>query len=173
MIPCFVNRNDSVVIFDMMTSTIFTYSIPEFTRNKEPKYTSRISLDTKPLWSNIRCLNNGFLGVSYQEISPCFLFDQTGKKTMDFGTYLKAEYEYTPAELINAFRADLTTNLKEKVAITHYFTDLICIYDSDGTLEKNYKDLITSPLFSKNSEMAILLEAEQIHKLIEMHFIVQ
>lgn len=136
MIPCFVNRNDSVVIFDMMTSTIFTYSIPEFTRNKEPKYTSRISLDTKPLWSNIRCLNNGFLGVSYQEISPCFLFDQTGKKTMDFGTYLKAEYEYTPAELINAFRADLTTNLKEKVAITHYFTDLICIYDSDGTLEK-------------------------------------
>ena len=38
--------------------------------------------------------------------------------------------EYTPAELINAFRADLTTNRKEKVAITHYFTDLICIYNA-------------------------------------------
>lgn len=36
MTPCFVNRNDSVVIFDMMTSTIFTYSIPEFTSGKEP-----------------------------------------------------------------------------------------------------------------------------------------
>ena len=35
MTPCFVNRNDSVVIFDMMTSTIFTYSIPEFTSGKE------------------------------------------------------------------------------------------------------------------------------------------
>lgn len=136
MTPCFVNRNDSVVIFDMMTSTIFTYSIPEFTSNKEPEYTSRISLDTKPLWSNIRYLNNGFIGASYQEKSQCFLFDRTGKKTMDFGTYPKAEHEYTPAELINAFRADLTTNLKEKVAITHYFTDLICIYNIDGTLEK-------------------------------------
>ena len=38
MTPCFVNRNDSVVIFDMMTSTIFTYSIPEFTSGKEPEY---------------------------------------------------------------------------------------------------------------------------------------
>ena len=82
MTPCFVNRNDSVVIFDMMTSTIFTYSIPEFTSGKEPEYASRISLDTKPLWSNIRSLGNGFLGVSYQETSPGFLFDQTGKKTM-------------------------------------------------------------------------------------------
>lgn len=113
MTPCFVNRNDSVVIFDMMTSTIFTYSIPEFTSGKEPEYASRISLDTKPLWSNIRSLGNGFLGVSYQETSPGFLFDQTGKKTMDFGTYPKTEQEYTPAELINAFRADLTTNRKE------------------------------------------------------------
>lgn len=66
--------------FDMMTSTIFTYSIPEFTSGKEPEYASRISLDTKPLWSNIRSLGNGFLGVSYQETSPGFLFDQTGKK---------------------------------------------------------------------------------------------
>lgn len=139
MTPCFVNRNDSVVIFDMMTSTIFTYSIPEFTSGKEPEYASRISLDTKPLWSNIRSLGNGFLGVSYQETSPGFLFDQTGKKTMDFGTYPKTEQEYTPAELINAFRADLTTNRKEKVAITHYFTDLICIYNVNGTLEKQLR----------------------------------
>ena len=41
MTPCFVNRNDSVVIFDMMTSTIFTYSIPEFTSGKEPEYASQ------------------------------------------------------------------------------------------------------------------------------------
>ena len=66
-------------------------------------------------------------------------FDQTGKKTMDFGTYPKTEQEYTPAELINAFRADLTTNRKEKVAITHYFTDLICIYNVNGTLEKQLR----------------------------------
>lgn len=58
---------------------------------------------------------------------------------MDFGTYPKTEQEYTPAELINAFRADLTTNRKEKVAITHYFTDLICIYNVNGTLEKQLR----------------------------------
>ena len=33
---------------------------------------------------------------------------------MDFGTYPKTEQEYTPAELINAFRADLTTNRKRE-----------------------------------------------------------
>lgn len=139
MAPSFVNRNDSVVIFDMMTSTIFTYSIPEFTSGKEPEYASRISLETKPLWSNIRYLDNGFLGVSYKETSPGFLFDQTGKKTMNFGTYPKTEQEYTPAEIIDVFRADLTTNQKEKVAITHFFTDLICIYNADGTLEKQLR----------------------------------
>ena len=58
---------------------------------------------------------------------------------MDFGTYPKTEQEYTPAELINAFRADLTTDRKEKVAITHYFTDLICIYNVNGTLEKQLR----------------------------------
>ena len=139
MTPCFVNRNDSVVIFDMMTSTIFTYSIPEFTSGKEPEYASRISLDTKPLWSNIRSLGNGFLGVSYQETSPGFLFDQTGKKTMDFGTYPKTEQEYTPAELINAFRADLTTYRKEMVA--NVGNSLFVLYNGKMVTDPNYNIL--------------------------------
>lgn len=139
MTPCFVNRNDSVVIFDMMTSSIYTYSIQEFTSGDEPEYSSRITLDTKPLWSNIRYLDNKFIGISYQETSPGFLFDQSGKKIMDFGVYPTTEHEYTAAELINAFRADLTTNGTNMIAITHYFTDLICIYDADGSLKKQLK----------------------------------
>lgn len=136
MVPCFINRNDSVVLFDMMTSTILTYSIDGFISGNNPDFISRISLDTKPLWSNIRYLDNGFIGVSYQAVSPCYLFNREGVKTMDFGTYPQSEYSYTPAEIINAFRADLTTDLKDKIAVTHYFTDLICLYKADGTLEK-------------------------------------
>lgn len=83
----------------MMTSHDFHLLYPGIYQWKEPEYASRISLDTKPLWSNIRSLGNGFLGVSYQETSPGFLFDQTGKKTMDFGTYPKTEQEYTPARI--------------------------------------------------------------------------
>lgn len=136
MAPCFVNRNDSVVLFDMMTSTIFTYSIDGFVSGNNPDFTNRISLDTKPLWSNIRYLDNGFIGVSYQAVSPCYLFNREGIKTMDFGTYPQSEHSYTPVEITDAFRADLTTDLKDKVAVTHYFTDLICLYNADGTLEK-------------------------------------
>lgn len=136
MTPCFVNRNDSVVLFDMMTSTIFTYSIREFTEAKDPEYTHRLSLETQPLWSDIRCLDKSFIGVSYDAVAPCFLFDQSGKKIMDFGVYPESGQSYTPAEIINAYRASLTTNQKDKVAVTHYFTDVICLYNADGTLEK-------------------------------------
>lgn len=139
MVPSFVNRRDSVVIFDMMTSTIFTYAISDFVCGEEPECISRISLDIKPLWSNLRCVNSGFLGVSYQAVSPCFLFDKSGKKIMNFGVYPKTEQEYTSAELVNVFRADLTTNLKNKIAITHYFTDLISVYNDSGELEKQLR----------------------------------
>ena len=139
MTPCFVNRDDSVVVFDMMTSTLLTYSIPEFITDKEPEFTNRVSIETKPLWSNIRCLDDKFIGLSYHEESPCYLFDKTGKKIMNFGSYPQTEQTCTPAELINAFRADLTTDRKEKVAITHYFTDLIRIYNKDGILEKELR----------------------------------
>ena len=138
MTPCFVNRNDSVVIFDMMTSTIFTYSIPEFTSGKEPEYASRISLDTKPLWSNIRSLGNGFLGVSYQETSPGFLFDQTGKKTMDFGTYPKTEQEYTPAELINASPQTYRDAFYSPVNVGN---SLFVLYNGKMVTEPNYNIL--------------------------------
>lgn len=139
MAPRFVNRDDSVVVFDMMTSTLLSYSIPEFITENEPEFTNRVSLDTKPLWSNIRCLGNDFIGVSYQEDSPCYLFDKSGKKIMNFGTYPQTEQAYTPAELVNAFRADLTTDRKGRVAVTHYFTDLIRIYNKEGILEKELR----------------------------------
>ena len=79
MTPCFVNRNDSVVIFDMMTSTIFTYSIPEFTSGKEPEYGQPYLPRYKTAMEQYSKLGQrGYLGVSYQETSPGFLFDQTG-----------------------------------------------------------------------------------------------
>ena len=136
MSPCFVNRTDSIVIFDMMTSTVFTYSIPEFVNNEDPDYSSRITLEKKPLWSNIRSIGDGFIGASYQQGTPCLLFNSQGMKTLDFGVYPSSNQAYTEAELMNAFRLNLTSDRKEKVAATYYFTDVIQIYNADGTLEK-------------------------------------
>ena len=48
MSPCFVNRTDSVVLFDMMTSTVFSYSIPEFVNNEDPDFSSRVSFEENP-----------------------------------------------------------------------------------------------------------------------------
>lgn len=136
MSPCFVNRTDSVVLFDMMTSTVFSYSIPEFVNNEDPDFSSRVSFEEKPLWSNIRYLGNGFITAAYQAESPCYLFNKQGKRTMDFGTYPLPENSYKEAELMNAFRLDLTSNAKDKIATTYYFTDIIQIYDTAGILQK-------------------------------------
>lgn len=135
MVPGFVNRTDSVMLFDKMTSTLFSYSVPSFVSGKEPQSVHKIGLEIKPLWSNICCLNNGFVGISYHEESPAYLFDKSGKKIKNFGSYLPTERAYTPTELVNVYRADLMTNGTDKVAITHYFTDLICLYDAEGHLK--------------------------------------
>ena len=63
------------------------------------------------------------IGVSYAPKSPCFLFDENGKKIKDFGSYPVSQIEYTDIERVDAFRSILTSNQTNRVAICHYFTD--------------------------------------------------
>lgn len=136
LMPFFINQKDSIKIFDMMTATVFTYSIPEFVNKKSPIPTSRIQLSVKPFWSELGLLNHNFIGVSYKPDSPCYLFSENGNKLKNFGTYPVTQEQYTDAEKINVYRAILTTNGKNRVAVCHFFTDLIDIYNENGDLIK-------------------------------------
>lgn len=135
LMPFFIAQKDSIKIFDMMNSTIFTYSIPEFINKGTPIPSSRIQLSEKPFWSELGVLEHGFVGVSYKPDSPCYLFAENGNKLKNLGTYPETlGTQYTDAEKINAYRAILTTNGKDRIAVCHFFTDLIDIYDKNGNL---------------------------------------
>lgn len=136
LMPVFINKNDSVEIFDMMSSTLFKYSISEFINNPTPIPDARIKFNEQPFWSELSMLNNKFVGVSYKPDAPCYMFSQEGTKVGGFGTYPKSLSEYTDLELTNAYRAILTTNQKNRVVVCHFFTDLIDIYDENGVLLK-------------------------------------
>lgn len=136
ILPFFVNQKDSIKLFDMMTSTVYTYPIPEFVGNPDPEPVQSLTLSEKPLWSELCRLNEKYIGTSNQPESPCWLFDEKGDKIATFGSYPRSEVTYTDLEIVDAFRAILVTDRKDKVAVCHFFTDLIDIYSGEGKLEK-------------------------------------
>lgn len=137
LMPYFVSRTDSVQLFDMMNATVFTYAIADFVNQETPIPSSRVQLSEKPFWSELGALGRRFIGVSYKPDSPCYLFAENGEKLMNFGSYPKAHgVTYTDTEKINAYRAILATNGKNRVAVCHFFTDLIDLYDENGNLIK-------------------------------------
>lgn len=133
--PFFVPSKDSVTIFDMATSTLSTYCIPEFISEKEPIPSVRIKLKEQ-IFGGISFLGKNLIGSMYIPEYPLCLFNQDGEKVQGFGAYPVSDIKYTDREIIDAYRAIVTTNLTDRVAVCHYFTDLIDIYNKDGVLEK-------------------------------------
>lgn len=136
LMPTFINQDDSVIIFDMMNSKLFKYSIPEFINNPVPTPNSIIEIEKKPFWSEINMINNKYIGVSYEPDAPCYTFSLKGDMIEKFGKYPESSSKYTNLEIVDAYRAILTTNKKNRVAICHFFTDLIDLYDENGFLVK-------------------------------------
>lgn len=134
--PSFVNRPDSVELFDMMSSTVSRYSLSEFVNNPTPVPDMQVKLKEKPLWSELGRLDGRWIGVSYKPDAPCYLFSPEGTKLGGFGTYPESMSAPTDLEIIDTYRAILTTNGKDRVAVCHFFTDLIDIYDANGNLLK-------------------------------------
>lgn len=136
LMPSFVHQNDSIKIFDMMTSSLFSYATADFINQENPKPRHKIAFEEKPFWSEIAMMGNQYIGVSYKPDSPCYLFDEKGKKIGAFGQYPTSKFKYSDLEIIDTYRSILTSNLTDRVAVCHFFTDLIDIYDDKGNLIK-------------------------------------
>lgn len=136
LMPSFVHQNDSIKIFDMMTSSLFSYATADFINQENPKPRHKTAFDEKPFWSEIAMMGNQYIGVSYKPDSPCYLFDEKGKKIGAFGQYPTSKFKYSDLEIIDTYRSILTSNLTDRVAVCHFFTDLIDIYDNKGNLIK-------------------------------------
>lgn len=137
LVPFFIYSTDSVKIFDMITSKVRSFSFSEFVSNPVPVPARIYKVDVSNLFSELASLQGKLVGVSYRAESPCFLFDENGKKqNMKFGTYPEGPVKYTPMEIQDAYRAILTSNQKDRVAVCHFFTDLIDIFNEKGELVK-------------------------------------
>lgn len=135
IMPWFVQSKDAVVIFDMGTSQISKFTVDEFLTNQNPMPFEQIKLDTQ-IFSEISLLGDEVIGSLYQPEYPLFLFNKEGKKIKGFGAYPISEMTYTNVEIIDAYRSIITTNQEDKVAVCHFWTDLIDIYDKNGNLKK-------------------------------------
>lgn len=135
--PTFINSQDSIRLYDMMNSTVYSYSIYDFVHSPEPIPISRYKLNESFLFSELGELSDGqLIGVSNKPDAPCYLFNKAGDKIKNIGDYPINSETYTDVERADAYRAILTSNGKDKIAICHFFTDLIDIYDKNGQLEK-------------------------------------
>lgn len=135
--PFFINDSDSVKIYDVMTSIVYSYMINEFVANPSPMPSRKYKLSEANFFSELASLGTNLVGVSYRPDIPCYLFDASGKKIEGgIGLYPVGPIKYTDLERVDAYRGILTSNGSDRLAISHFFTDLIDIYSDKGKLIK-------------------------------------
>lgn len=61
LMPSFVQQNDSIKIFDMMTSSLFSYATADFINQENPKPRHKIAFEEKPFWSEIAMMGNQYI----------------------------------------------------------------------------------------------------------------
>lgn len=133
IMPWFIQNQDTVCIFDMGTSTISKYTINEFVTDPNPIPYQQIKVKEQ-FFGEIGFLGENIIGSLYNPEYPLYLFNKAGERIKGFGSYPISNTNYTNVEIIDAYRSIITTNQIDRVAICHFFTDLIDIYDYNGTL---------------------------------------
>jgi hypothetical protein len=134
--PSFVNiGGNNISFFDMATSTIVEYSTPDFINEINPEPVRKIKLSER-VFGEASSTNQGFLCSSYNPSHLFLEFSETGERLGEFGDYPVCAIEYTDYEKMEAFRFSFTTNQVNKVFVCYNWTDLLEIYNANGTLEK-------------------------------------
>lgn len=136
--PSFVDIDEkSISFYDTVLSTIFRYSKDEFVNEIDPKPTEKIKLNEK-VFGETAVINRGFVCSDYNPSYLFIRFNEEGNKVNDIGKYPNSHIEYTDYEKIEAFRFSFVTNKKDNIFVCYNWTDLIEIYNIDGSLKKRF-----------------------------------
>lgn len=135
LFPWLIANDKNITIFDMGTSVISQFTIDEFITNPIPIPFKRIKLNEQ-VYGEVSLLGDEIIGSLYRAEYPLSVFDETGKQSKEFGSYPICDITYTNIEIRDAYRSIITTNQIDKVAVCHFWTDLIDIYNKNGVLEK-------------------------------------
>lgn len=135
IVPHFMENNgNSIQILDMGKSTIYQYDIKEFINNPNPIASKKISLE-KQAFINAQQIDNSFICYSYDLNKQLYVYNMNGKKINEIAELPSSSIEYTDVEKRDAFYMNFTSNNKDKIVICYCMTDLIEIYNSNGTLQ--------------------------------------
>lgn len=135
--PEFMNSDANCLrVFDLQTSTVYEYGVQDFITNPTPSPTKRTKLENQVFTMaeqvDDKIFGNAYYGVDEQ----LYVFDLNGKKTGTIIDYPATPFPQTDIEKMDGFYKKFTSNDKDKLALCYYMTDLIEIYNLDGTLQK-------------------------------------
>ncbi len=135
--PQFMNSDANCLrIFDLQTYMVYEYDAQNFIANPTPTPTKRTKLENQVFTMaekvDDKIFGNAYYGVDEQ----LYVFDLNGKKTETIIDYPATPFLQTDIEKIDGFYKKFTSNDKDKLALCYYMTDLIEIYNLDGTLQK-------------------------------------
>lgn len=134
--PRFLGAKANVIqIMDMATSTMFEYEKTEFINNTDPKPIYRIKLEY-PIFIDAEIVNNNIVGFFDDNLYQLKLFDLQGKEFSKFAPFPTSNIPFTEMEKKEVFYMNFTTNGIDKIVLCYYMTDLIEIYNIDGSLKK-------------------------------------
>lgn len=137
IVPFFIENSDSIKVYDVMTSTVYSYMVNEFVANQSPIPSRRYKLSEANFFSELASLGTNLVGVSYRPDIPCYLFDANGQKIDGgIGSYPIGSVKYSDLERVDAYRGILASNGTDRFAVSYFFTDLIDIYSDKGKLIK-------------------------------------
>lgn len=128
--------SEYILIFDVATFTLFTYSTRDFLENENtvPLEMKRLELQ---IYGEIGILADFFIGSTYNVENQLIKFDEDGNKIDEFGRYpAVTDLSYTDDEKMEAFKSSFVTNMKDRIAVCYKWTDLIEIYDHNEHLKK-------------------------------------
>lgn len=136
LMPSFIdNDGSSIQIIDNATSVIYKYDLRDFIENANPQPISKAKLEEN-INSGMQMLGDYIIGYPYFKKHQLYVFDGMGKKVSEFADFPRSSIDYSDIEKTDAYYMGFASNGKDRVAICYYMTDLIDIYDSDGTLRK-------------------------------------
>lgn len=132
----FVYKDEkTIVLFDMVQSTLFEFSLKDLVNDLNPAPLRKIKLDEKML-GGVGILDKHIVGSTY---NPDFLFvdfDRAGDKKGQLGKYPVSDIAFTDNEKLRAYQFSFATNQADKIAVCYNWADLIDIYDDKGELYK-------------------------------------
>lgn len=128
------NDDNKIQILDMGKSIVYEYETADFINHSNPVPSRKIPFE-KRAFIDAQQVANNLISYSYDLNNQLFVYDMDGKKVNEIAAIPTSKIPYTDIEKRDAFYMNFTSDNKDKIVISYCMTDLIEIYDLNGTLQ--------------------------------------